>query len=220
MEKDEEVCVGVLMGAGDKAFSAGDDLKSMAARADSTLMDWRLWHPVKVTTGHTTTKPVIAAIQGYCIGGGLELALVCDIRIAADNAMFAAPEVKWNRICGMAALKLAYIMPMSSAMEFLLTGDFLDAKEAYRLGLVSRVVPVADLMPTAVRLAEKIASNPTLAVQWTKELAYRAREMTLADGLRYFEALEKVLGARDKEMARKGVIEGPQAYIDGKKNQP
>ena len=116
---------------------------------------------------------MIAAVNGYALAGGLELALVCDIRIATPNAQFGTPEVKWNLLHGYGAYKLPRIISLSHAMELLLTGEFIDAETALRIGLVSRVVPAGELMPTATQLAGRIRDNGQMAVRMTKELVQR-----------------------------------------------
>jgi E-phenylitaconyl-CoA hydratase len=157
-------------------------------------------------------KPIIAAINGYCLAGGLELAMGCDIRIASETASFGCPEVRWGILHGYGALRLPKTIPFSAAMELLLTGEFITAQEAHRLGLVSRVVPPAELLPTARQLATRICANGPLAVRVTKELAWRGQEMSLADALRLYAALGALV--RASEDAR----EGPRAFAE--KRQP
>jgi E-phenylitaconyl-CoA hydratase len=213
-DQDEQLRVAILTGAGDKAFSAGADLKKMYGRAEDgnirELWDaerqWRLGQRLQVW------KPIIAAINGYCLAGGLELAMGCDIRLASETASFGCPEVRWGILHGYGALRLPKTMPLSAAMELLLTGERITAQEAYRLGIVSRVVPPAELMPTARRLAEKICANGPLAVRVTKELAWRGLEMSLEEGLRVYAALGALV--RASEDAR----EGPRAFAE--KRQP
>jgi E-phenylitaconyl-CoA hydratase len=213
-DQDEQLRVAILTGAGDKAFSAGADLKKMYGRAEDgnirelwdTERQWRLGQRLQVW------KPIIAAINGYCLAGGLELAMGCDIRIASETASFGCPEVRWGILHGYGALRLPKTIPLSAAMELLLTGERITAQEAYRLGIVSRVVPPAELMPTARRLAEKICANGPLAVRVTKELAWRGLEMSLEEGLRLYAALGALV--RASEDAR----EGPRAFAE--KRQP
>jgi E-phenylitaconyl-CoA hydratase len=213
-DHDEQLRVAILTGAGDKAFSAGADLKKMYGRAeDGRLQEiwdddrqWRLGQRLEVW------KPIIAAINGYCLAGGLELAMGCDIRIASETASFGCPEVRWGILHGYGALRLPKTIPFSAAMELLLTGEFITAQEAHRLGLVSRVVPPAELLPTARQLATRICANGPLAVRVTKELAWRGQEMSLADALRLYAALGALV--RASEDAR----EGPRAFAE--KRQP
>lgn len=213
-DQDERLLVAILTGAGDRAFSAGADLKKMYGRAeDGNIREvwdaerqWRLGQRLQVW------KPVIAAINGYCLAGGLELALGCDIRLASETASFGCPEVRWGILHGYGALRLPKTIPLSAAMELLLTGERISAQEAYRLGIVSRVVPPPELMPTARRLAEKICTNGPLAIRVTKELAWRGLEMSMEDALRLYSALGALV--RASEDAR----EGPRAFAE--KRQP
>jgi enoyl-CoA hydratase/carnithine racemase len=169
IEQDPEILVGIVTGAGEKAFTAGADLKIMhTGHAD--LSQWSPWRQDRWDFGATTSKPLIAAINGYALAGGLELALVCDIRIAAPHAVFGTPEVKWNLLHGFGAYQLPRIISLSHAMEMLLTGEFIDAATAERIGLISRVVPADELQAEAERLARLIAANGPMAVRMTKEL--------------------------------------------------
>jgi enoyl-CoA hydratase/carnithine racemase len=169
IERDPEILVGIITGAGERAFTAGADLKLMHTGA-ADPSQWTPWRADRWDFGATTGKPLIAAINGYALAGGLELALVCDIRIAAANAIFGTPEVRWNLLHGFGAYQLPRIISLSHAMEMLLTGEFIDAATAERIGLVSRVVPAADLQGEADRLARVIAGNGPMAVRMTKEL--------------------------------------------------
>jgi enoyl-CoA hydratase/carnithine racemase len=169
IEQDPGIRVGIVTGAGEKAFTAGADLKIMHTGAGD-LGDWSPWRPDRWDFGATTSKPLIAAINGYALAGGLELALVCDIRIASPNAVFGTPEVKWNLLHGYGAYQLPRIISLSHAMEMLLTGEFIDAATAERIGLISRVVPAGELLAEADRIARVIAGNGPMAVRMTKEL--------------------------------------------------
>lgn len=169
IDRDPDILVGIVTGAGEKAFTAGADLKIMHTGAGD-LSEWTPWRPDRWDFGATPAKPLIAAINGYALAGGLELALVCDIRIAAPNAVFGTPEVKWNLLHGFGAYQLPRIISLSHAMEMLLTGEFIDAATAERIGLVSRVVPAGELQAEADRIARVIAGNGPMAVRMTKEL--------------------------------------------------
>jgi enoyl-CoA hydratase/carnithine racemase len=169
IDDDPDILVGIVTGAGEKAFTAGADLKIMHTGAGD-LSEWAPWRPDRWDFGATPAKPLIAAINGYALAGGLELALVCDIRIAAPNAVFGTPEVKWNLLHGFGAYQLPRIISLSHAMEMLLTGEFIDAVTAERIGLVSRVVPASELQAEARRIARVIAGNGPMAVRMTKEL--------------------------------------------------
>jgi E-phenylitaconyl-CoA hydratase len=169
IERDHSVRVGIVTGAGERAFTAGADLKLMHTGAPAPA-DWAPWRPDRWDFGATTSKPLIAAVNGYALAGGLELALVCDIRIASPNAIFGTPEVKWNLLHGYGAYQLPRIIGLSYAMEMLLTGEFIDADTALRVGLVSRVVPTGELMAEARSLAGRIRDNGPMAVRMTKDL--------------------------------------------------
>jgi E-phenylitaconyl-CoA hydratase len=169
IDRDPDIAVGIVTGAGEKAFTAGADLKLMHT-GGADVGAWTPWRADRWDFGATTSKPLIAAINGYALAGGLELALVCDIRIAAPHAVFGTPEVKWNLLHGFGAYQLPRIISLSHAMELLLTGEFIDAATAERIGLVSRVVPADQLQAEADRLAGVIAGNGPMAVRMTKEL--------------------------------------------------
>jgi len=169
IESDPDVLVGIVTGAGEKAFTAGADLKLMHAGATGPG-EWTPWRQDRWDFGATTSKPLIAAINGYVLAGGLELALVCDIRIASPNAVFGTPEVKWNLLHGFGKYQLPRIISLSHAMEMLLTGEFIDAATAE--GEHGPLVEGAadDLQAEADRLARVIAGNGPMAVRMTKEL--------------------------------------------------
>jgi E-phenylitaconyl-CoA hydratase len=169
IERDPQIAVGIITGAGDRAFTAGADLKIMHS-GGADLSQWTPWRADRWDFGATTSKPLIAAINGYALAGGLELALICDIRIAAPNAVFGTPEVKWNLLHGFGAYQLPRIISLSHAMEMLLTGEFIDAPTAERIGLINRIVPANELQAEAGRLARRIAGNGPMAVRMTKEL--------------------------------------------------
>ncbi len=170
IDADPGILAGIITGAGDRAFTAGADLKIMhTGQRDSAATGGRGGR-TGGTSAFRSAKPLIAAINGYALVGGLELALICDIRIASPNATFGTPEVKWNLLHGLGAYLLPRIVGLSHAMEMLLTGEFIDAATAERIGLVSRVVPAGELQAEADRLARAIAANGPMAVRMTKEL--------------------------------------------------
>ena len=184
LDNDPDVWVGIITGAGDKAFCVGADLKDVEGLG--VPEEWEAEYVRKLTS---VTKPLIAAVNGYCLGAGFTLALAGDIRIASDKASFGTPDQKLNTVDCYASLTLTNFIPPAIAMEILFTGDRISAQEAYRVGLVSRVVPPAELMPTAELLAKKICENGPLALRACKELAKRGRTMTLDEGLCLFKAL-------------------------------
>ncbi|MBI2847116.1 MAG: enoyl-CoA hydratase/isomerase family protein [Chloroflexi bacterium] len=210
IDTDPNIRVGIVTGAGDKAFSAGADLKKMHSRHVPDEF-WQPWRQDQFYLGLNVAKPLIAAINGYCLAGALELATFCDIRIASENSSFGAPEVRWNLLHGYGALRLVQAIPLASAMELLLTGKRIDAKEALRIGLVSRVVPSSKLMPTAMEIADAICENGPMAVKVTKELALRGANMPLDQAIRLFWALRAIVYESEDTK------EGPMAFSEKRK---
>lgn len=207
IETDDDVHVGIVTGAGGRAFSAGADLKQMHGE-DAPRTGWGPWRPDRWDFGLSCSKPLIAAIDGYALAGGLELALLCDIRIATPRSQFGAPEVKWNLLHGFGALRLPATVGLSNAMLLLLTGDFVPAEEALRMGLVSRLVEPDELLPTAHALAERIAHNGPEAVRMTKELALRGLDGTIEQGLRLYRAFFALLEESEEQ------AEGTHAFAE------
>ncbi len=188
--EDADLRVAVLTGTGDRAFCAGADLKEVGAWYGSmTPLDRHRIAETEPGLGGITrnldpTKPIIAAINGACLAGGLEMALACDIRISADTATFGLPEVRWGLMPGAGGTqRLPRVIPESMAMEMLLTGDPIDAATAVRVGLVSRVVEPDSLMEATLELASRIARRAPLAVQAARSAARRGRDLSLAEGL-------------------------------------
>lgn len=201
---DPELWVAILTAAGDKAFSAGMDLKAAIPDMDERALGYG---------DHTKRpfsdvfKPIIGAVNGYCIAGGLEFLQGTDLRIAAEHATFGLGEVRWGIIpTGGSHIRLPRQIPWAVAMELLLMGRPIDAKRAYDIGLVNAVVPAADVLPTAIKWAETICKNGPLAVQTAKEIAVRAL------GLESGFVLEKALGAR--VFASADAAEGPKAFAE------
>ena len=182
-EADAELGCLVLTGS-DKAFAAGADVKEMQAK---TYMEAYLEDFISKWERLTRTrKPVIAAVAGFALGGGCELAMMCDFILAADNARFGQPEIRIGTIPGAGGTqRLTRFVGKSKAMELCLTGRMMDAAEAERSGLVSRVLPLADLVPEALKAAATIAGFSQPAVMMAKEAVNRAYETTLAEGIRF-----------------------------------
>jgi len=180
-----EVRVLVLTGAGDRAFCTGADLKKTMPLAVSAASQLYGAGARPLNFGSLQIdKPVIAAINGYALGGGLELALLADIRICSENAQFGLPEVRVGSIPGAGGTqRLIRAVGQSDAMRMLLTGERIGAEEAHRIGLVSKVVPRTDLEDTAIELAKTMAANAPLAMTAVKRLALTGRELPLAHGL-------------------------------------
>jgi enoyl-CoA hydratase/carnithine racemase len=209
-DRDAELRVAILTGAGDKAFCAGADLKKMHGTWHASAIE-EIWDPdrqYRLGQKLYVTKPVIAAINGYCLAGGLELALGCDIRIASMAASFGCPEVRWSILHGFGAMRLPQTVPFSVAMEMLLTGERIDARRAYEVGLVSRLTEPRELLPTARQLALRIAENGPLAVRVTKELAWRGLHEHPDEALRLYATMSALI--HDTEDAK----EGPRAFAE------
>ncbi|WP_421996027.1 enoyl-CoA hydratase [Reyranella sp.] len=183
-EKDHGIGCIVLTGS-DKAFAAGADIKEMKDKSyqDVFLEDFITVGWEKVSQ---VRKPIIAAVAGYALGGGCEMAMMCDFILAADNAKFGQPEITLGTIPGAGGTqRLPRFVGKSKAMDLVLTGRMMDAAEAERCGLVSRVVPAAQLMDEAIAAAEKIAGLSLPATMVAKEAVNRAFETTLAEGVRF-----------------------------------
>jgi enoyl-CoA hydratase/carnithine racemase len=216
LKNNPEVWTIILTATGDKAFCAGQDLKEMARLKTEAEKEGRPF--VSALPEATPTKylempkPVIAAINGFAIGAGLELALACDIRIAADHARLGFREVTQAIIPGAGGTqRLPRFIPIGIALEILMTGDLISAQEAFRVGLVNRVVPLAELMPTALAFANRINENGPLAVRAVKEAAYKGIQMPLNEALRF----ETLLLSKVRES--KDAWEGPKAFAEKRK---
>lgn len=207
IDRDDAIWAGIVTGAGDRAFTAGADLTTVH-QPGAEEPGWRATRPARFDLGLEVQKPLVAAVNGYCLAGGLELALVCDIRIASERAQFGTPEVRWNLLHGFGAQLLPSIVGLSNAMRLLLTGDFIDAAEAHRIGLVQEVVAQERVLDRAREVAEQICRNGPMAVRMTKELVLRSRDMTLADGIRFYQSLMTAIDSSDD------VEEGTRAFAE------
>lgn len=185
LDTDADVNVAVFTGAGDKAFCAGADLKERGQQSVQELYDYRRHsRPQWINAVAGMVKPTIAAINGYCLGGGLELALQCDILIASEKATFGLPEVTLGFLPGAGGTqRLPRLIGLQKAKELLLTGRRFDAREAERLGVVARVVPHEKLLPEALALARSIAANPRMSVIQAKLALNASQETMLSAGL-------------------------------------
>ena len=204
-EADDDLRCCIVTGAGTRAFSAGGNLKNSAPRSNSSRTR-TVWDtpPRTIVTGLEIWKPIIAAVNGHAVGAGCMFALACDIRIASENAEFGIPEIKLGFAPGMGApQRLPRLMPFGPALEMLLTGDRITAEQALQWGLVNRVVTQNALMDASLALADRIAVNPPLAVRSIKEMAYRSREMSMADAMRMSDLLLSI--GRNTEDAKEGM---------------
>jgi len=211
---DPDAWAAIITGAGDKAFSSGADLKKLVPAAQETGQP----EYVHIMTGLRIYKPFIAAVNGLALGGGLETVLACDIRIAAENARFGVPEVRWSVIPGWGGTqRLPRMIPWAKAAELLFTGTAIDAQEAYRIGLVNLVVPLSELMPTAKEWARRICQNGPLALRAAKESMMEGINMTLDEGLKLEKSLvDKLLMTEDAKEGVKAFNEKRKPVFKGK----
>lgn len=216
---DPNLSVAVLTGAGDKAFCSGADLKNTPASDTPFAATHLAPYEYGVREGGYVRaltlselhipKPLIAAINGYALAGGLEIALECDLRIASPAASFGLPEVRWASLPGVGGIsKLMRGLPAAVAMKLLLTGDRIDATEAHRLGLVSDVVPADELVATALDIARRIMANGPLAVRAITELAHRTLDLPLSQAVVVDQLMWGVLrDTEDRAEGRKAFAE-------------
>ena len=205
-DTDPDLWACIVTGAGEKSFSVGADLKD-----EKHHFDPEKWEAAFVRNLFSVKKPIIAAINGYCLGAGFTVALACDIRIASKNAKLGTPDQKLNTVDCAASILLSHLIPSSTAMEILFTGDPIDAQEAHRVGLVSRIVSPEKLMAEAEKIANKICENGPMALKVCKELDRRARSLTIDESVELFEAMAyKVLRSEDTK-------EGVTAFLEKRK---
>jgi enoyl-CoA hydratase len=207
-EFDADAGIGcILLSGSDKAFAAGADIKEMSDKSavDVFMGDFAgNWHAAA-----NARKPVVAAVAGFALGGGCELAMQCDLIIAADNAKFGQPEIKLGIIPGIGGTqRMTHAIGKAKAMDMILTGRMMDAAEAERSGLVARVVPAASLMDEAMKVAETIAAMALPAVLAAKEAVSRAFETSLAEGVRFERRVFHTLFATHDQK------EGMAAFIE------
>ena len=206
---DPAIRVAIVTGAGEKSFTTGADIKSFITAPTPMSEMWLTQADQLLNRGLEVWKPVISAINGYCLGGGITLMLATDLRVAAEHATFNLAEVKRGMIAGNGGTqRIMSQVPYAIGMEILLTGDTFNAATAERWGLVNKVVPSDQLMPTAMDYARRIAANAPLAVQAAKELAIRSRDLDLQSGLR----LERLIGRMLQNT--EDVAEGARAFAE------
>jgi enoyl-CoA hydratase/carnithine racemase len=210
---NDEVWVGILTGAGEKAFCSGADIVEMLPFLKSA--EHKSWViPETPLRFMEVYKPIIGAINGMALGGGFEIALICDIRIAAEHSRFGCPEVNLGIMPGWGATqRLTRIIPRAKAMELVLSGKPINAQEAYRIGLVNEVVPKMELMARAQKWAEDLCQVGPLALRAAKEAMIRGYSMPLDEGIKLESALfSYLLGTEDFK-------EGRDAFLNKRKPQ-
>lgn len=207
LDSDQSVRCVVITGAGERAFAAGADIREMADATPVTLStanNFGRWERLR-----RTRNPLIAAVRGFALGGGCELAMACDMVVAADDAVFGQPEIKIGIMPGAGGTqRLTRALGKARAMELILTGRNLSAREAFERGLVSRVVAREETLPAALALAAEVASMPPLAVRAAKEAVNRAYELSLEAGLEFERRNFFMLFASDDQK------EGMRAFIE------
>lgn len=203
----------IILTGSEKAFAAGADITEMA---DKSFVDMytKNYFAAETTRFNNTRKPIIAAVSGYALGGGCELAMMCDFIIASETAKFGQPEINLGVIAGIGGTqRLSRSVGKAKAMDMNLTGRFMDAAEAERCGLVSRVVPVAKLQAEARQAAEKIAEKSQIATMAAKDAVNRSFETTLAEGVNYERRLFQSLFATEDQK------EGMSAFTEKREAQ-
>jgi enoyl-CoA hydratase len=211
LEKDSDIRVVIITGAGDKSFIAGADIAEFAGK---TALQQR--EVMKSRSGFGSIddfpKPVIAMVNGFCLGGGCEVALCCDIRVASDKARFGQPEINLGIIPGAGGTqRLTRFVGESKAMQMILTGEMIDAQEAYRIGLVSEIFPHAELAEKTMELAARIADKSPVALQMAKTAVKNASRMNLREGLaQEADLFALCFASEDKE-------EGVRAFLEKRK---
>lgn len=208
--EDSEAWVAVVTGAGERAFSSGQDVREIgtlrAERAQRTF--WETWFGGDIQEGLEVWKPIVAAVNGYCLGEGLTFIMACDFRIASERASFGFPEVTLALPTIVGAVRAPRLVGLGNALELLLTGDRIDAQRALQMGLVHRVVPQDAVKAEAEGLAERLCRNGPVALRCTKEAAIRGLDLPFAEAVRMGEALRRLA------LQSEDVAEGVQAFLE------
>jgi enoyl-CoA hydratase len=218
LKHDDGVRAIVVTGAGEKSFIAGADINELAVQTPTTGRDHAMRGQHVLDLIENLGKPVIAAINGYALGGGCELAMACTIRIAADTARLGQPEINLGIIPGYGGTqRLSRLIGSGRALELLLTGDQITAQEAYRLGLVNRVVAAADVVPEAKKLAAFLSSKAPIAVKYIIDAVHKGLQMRLGDALNYEATLFGLIASTaDMREGTRAFLEKRSAEFKGK----
>lgn len=211
---DSDLWVAVITGAGDRSFCAGADLKEVAAGRDIKPEIEGKWGFAGIVK-HYIPKPIIAAVNGFALGGGTEIALACDLVVASEKAKFGLTEVKRGLIAGQGGvLRLPRHLPLKKAVEMIFTGEIIEAEEALQWGLINKVTPHNEVVPTAIELAEKICENAPLAVRTAKEVIYRGMDTSLNFPPNAWEVNDELNAILKQSEDYK---EGPRAFAEKRK---
>ena len=209
LQRDESIRCVVLTGAGDKAFVAGADISEIAGESPEGARQRSLRAQHLFSLIETLGKPVIAAVNGFALGGGCELAMACTLRIAADTARFGLPEINLGLIPGFAGTqRLTRLVGKTKTMELILTGEQISAAEALTIGLINRVVPAGALTTAARELAEVLAAKPPIAMRYAMEAVNKGSDMPFAEASRFEAALFGMVTATDD------MKEGTRAFLE------
>lgn len=215
---DKAVKVVVITGAGEKSFVAGADIKEMATKTPAEGREWGQFGQNVFTEIENMPQPVIAAINGFCLGGGCELSCACDIRYAAENAKFGQPEVGLGITPGFGGTqRLTRVVGRGQAKELIYTGGMIGAEDAKAIGLVNKVVPQEELMPTVLKLAGKIAKNAPVAVQLSKAAINRGINCDVVTGIAYeAEVFGLCFSTNDQKEGMAAFVEKRKPTFEGK----
>jgi len=212
LKADADIRVAILTGAGEKSFVAGADINELAVQTPTSGREHALAGQHVFDLIENMGKPVIAAINGFALGGGCELAMACTLRLAADSARLGQPEITLGLIPGYAGTqRLPRLVGRGRAMEMILTGAPVSADEAYRIGLVNRVVPAADLLGEAKKLAAQLASSAPIAMRYIINAVNKGYEMPFAEACQYEATLFGLVASTDD------MREGTKAFLEKRK---
>ena len=207
-----EVAGVILTGSGEKAFAAGADIGELAKQTPVTAKEFALTSEEVLCYIERMSKPVIAAVNGFALGGGCELSMACHMRVASESAKFGQPEVNLGLIAGNGGTqRLPRLVGKGRALEILLTGDFVSAQEAHRIGLANRVVSPAELIPTCEKIIQTVASKAPVAIKLSIEAVQSGLEMTLDEGLNLEANLFGLVFSTDD------MKEGTKAFLEKRK---